>query len=103
MKVEVVLGLDCLMVNKGVISLSDKSLILGGEIYVLEFEGRIGCFRIVVLDIIFLLLRFEIIVIGKVIVLDGDWMDFDVGIVELFEIFLNLDRGMVGCILVKGG
>lgn len=38
MRVEAVLGLDCLTANKGVISLSDKSLILGDETHALEFS-----------------------------------------------------------------
>lgn len=52
MRLEAVLGLDCLTAHKGVISLSDKSLILGGETNALEYEGRIGCFRIVASDTI---------------------------------------------------
>lgn len=77
-------------------------MILGDEIYLLEFEGRIGCFRIVVFEIVFILFKMEIVIKGKVVVLENEEMYLDVGVVELVEMFLSFGRGLVGRIVVKG-
>lgn len=103
MTVDVVLGLDCLKANKGVIDLCNKSLRLGDESHPLEFEGKFGCFRIVASETMTLPSKAEVVTTGKVIVPDNENFDLDVGVVEPSPTFLKSDRGLVGRTLVKGG
>ncbi|XP_055997862.1 uncharacterized protein LOC130047262 [Ostrea edulis] len=101
MTVDAVLGLDCLKANKGIINSHERTLQLGDETHSLEFEGRIGCFRIVALETVSIPSKTEIVTTGKVVVPDNNEMNLDVGVVEPAETFLSSDRGLVGRTVVR--
>lgn len=96
-----IIGLDFMIEYKCLLDIFNKVLSIGGEKYLLLFEGMLGCYRVVVLELFVVLVRSEIIIICDVCVLDGVNFCSGLGIVELRDCLIMINRSLVGRILVN--
>ena len=99
MDIDVILGLDFMSTHNVIVDVVGMTMHIKGTVCPLVKIGKIGCYQVIVKERVHVPSRSEVIIEGQLV--DFDFSNDNIGIVETSDKFLNSNRGVVARTLVK--